>query len=125
MEQAYNKKVMDHFLNPKFARKIKNPDFVGRIQNPGCGDILEIYIKIDNNKIKDISFQTLGCGAAIASADVLCELAKGKTIKEAKKITMQDILKELGDLPDKKVHCSALGERTLKKVLEDYEKSLQ
>ncbi len=121
----YNKKVMKHFLNPKYARKMKNPDVVGRIRNAYCGDIMEIYLKIEKGKIKDISFQTLGCAAAIASSDVLCKLSKGKTLEQAKKIDKKKILKKLGNLPPIKIHCSVLGEETLKKAIEEYEKKIK
>jgi len=127
--EAYNKEVMKHFLKPKYVGKMKNPDVIGRIQNNYCGDIMEIYLKIDdkgknkkNPKIKAISFQTLGCTAAIASSDVLCEIAKGKTLKEAKKIKREDIMKKLKSLPSIKLHCSVLGEKTLKDAIEKYEK---
>lgn len=127
--EAYNKQVMKHFLNPRYARKMKNPDATGRIRNDMCGDIMEVYLKIDdkgknkkNPKIKDISFQTLGCAAAIAASDVLCELAKGKTLKKAKKIKRSDIIKKLKSLPAIKLHCSVLGERTLHDAIEKYEK---
>ena len=123
--EAYNKQVMKHFLNPKYAGKMKNPDITGRIKNTMCGDIMEVYLKIDKKKkkIKDIKFQTLGCAAAIASSDVLCELAKGKTLKQAKKIKRQDIMKKLKSLPSIKLHCSVLGEKTLHDAIEKYEKS--
>lgn len=128
--QAYNKQVMKHFLEPKFGRKMKNPDIVGEIKNTMCGDVMQVYLKIDskgknkkNPKIKDISFQTLGCAAAIASSDVLCELAKGKTLREAKKIKKGDIMKKLKSLPSVKLHCSVLGEKTLHEAIEKYEKN--
>jgi len=125
--EQYNKEVMKHFLKPKFSGKIKNPDTIGRINNDLCGDLMEVYLKIDKkkNKIKDIKFQTLGCAAAIASSDVLCELAKGKTLEQAKKINNKMIIKKLKGLPSIKLHCSVLGERTLKKAIEDYEKKLK
>jgi NifU-like protein involved in Fe-S cluster formation len=121
--EAYNKEVMKRFLNPKFSGEIENPDAVGRTDNDSCGDMMEISLKIDknNNKIKDIKFQTLGCAAAIASSDVLCELAKGKTLDKAKKINNKLIIKELKGLPMIKLHCSVLGANTLKKAIEDYE----
>jgi len=124
MEKPYNKKVMKYFTNPKHIGEIKNPDAVGELGNIKCGDIMKIYLKIDkkNKKIKDIKFQTFGCVAAIASSDVLCELAKGKTLDEAKKITNKDIVKALGDLPSIKLHCSVLGAGALKKAIENYEK---
>ena len=121
--ESYNKQVMKHFLKPKFAWKMENPDVIGRIKNDMCGDIMEVYLKIKDDKIKDISFQTLGCAAAIAASDVLCELAKGKTLKQAKKIKRKDIIKKLKALPAIKLHCSVLGERTLHDAIEKYEKS--
>ena len=119
--KAYNKSVMKHFLKPKFSGKIKNPDAVGRTDNDNCGDLMEIYLKVKNNKIKDIKFQTMGCAAAIASSDVLCELAKGKTLKQAKKIDNKLIIKKLHGLPNIKLHCSVLGAKTLKKAITNYE----
>tara|TARA_Y100000310_G_C20476132_1_gene712515 strand:+ start:101 stop:493 length:393 start_codon:yes stop_codon:yes gene_type:complete len=120
--EAYNKSVMKHFLKPKFSGEIKNPDAIGRVDNDSCGDLMEIYLKIKDNKIKDIKFQTMGCAAAIASSDILCELAKGKTLEQAKKIDNRLIIKKLHGLPTIKLHCSVLGAKTLKKAIEDYEK---
>ncbi len=124
--EQYNKEVMKHFLKPKYSGKMKNPDVIGRIKNNMCGDIMEVYLKIDKktNKIKDIKFQTMGCAAAIASSDVLCELAKGKTLQKAKKIDKKKILEKLRGLPSIKMHCSVLGEKTLKKAIEEYEKKI-
>ena len=124
---AYNKCVMKRFLKPKNFGKVKNPDGVGRMGNQKCGDILELSFKLDKNKgknkIKDIKFQTWGCVAAIAASDALCELAKGKTLAEAKKITNKDITKNLGGLPMVKLHCSVLGAGALHKAIENYEKN--
>ena len=125
--ETYNKEVMKHFLKPKYAGKMKNPDAVGKIQNNMCGDVMEVYLKIDNKdkknpRIKEISFQTLGCAAAIASSDVLCELAKGKTLEQAKKIKKKDIMGRLKSLPSIKLHCSVLGEKTLHDAIRKYEK---
>ncbi len=120
--EQYNKQVMKHFLKPKFSGKMKNPDAVGIIRNNYCGDIMKIYLKVKDRRIKDIKFQTMGCGAAIASSDVLCELAKGKTLKEAKKIDNKKIIKKLKGLSSIKLHCSVLGERTLYKAIDEYEK---
>jgi nitrogen fixation protein NifU and related proteins len=119
----YNKKVMKRFLKPKNFGKLKNPDSVGSMGNQKCGDIMEVNFKLDKNKkkIKDIKFQTWGCGAAIAASDALCELAKGKTLKEAKKITNKDIINSLGGLPVVKLHCSVLGAGALHKAIEKYE----
>jgi len=119
--EQYNKEVMKHFLNPKFSGEIKNPDAVGIIKNNHCGDIMKVFLKIEKGKIKDIKFQTMGCGAAIASSDVLCKLALGKSLGEAKKISNKDIIKELKGLPSIKLHCSVLGEKTLRKAIEEYE----
>ena len=119
--KQYNKQVMKHFLKPKHAGKIENPDAIGRINNDMCGDLMEIYLKIEGGKIKDIKFQTMGCAAAIASSDVLCELALGKSLDEAKKIDNKLIVKRLKGLPSIKLHCSVLGERTLKKAIEGWE----
>ncbi len=121
LESPYSKKLMKHFTNPKFVKIIKNPDGVGEIGNIKCGDIMRLEIKIKGNTIKDLGFQTFGCPAAVASSDVVCELAKGKTIEEAKKITKDDIVKELGGMPKIKVHCSVLGIEALKKAIGDYE----
>jgi len=112
---------MKHFKNPKHVKKIKNPDAVGEVGNITCGDIMRLEIKIKDNKIKDIGFQTFGCPAAIASSDVVCELAKGKTLEQAKKIKKQDIIKKLKKMPPIKVHCSVLGIQALKKAIENFE----
>lgn len=118
----YNKKVMKRFLNPKNFGKIQNADSVGRMGNQKCGDIMEVNFKLDKNKkIKNIKFQTWGCGAAIAASDALCELAKGKTLEEAKKITNKDIIDSLGGLPNVKLHCSVLGAGALHKAIQNYE----
>ncbi len=119
--EQYNKQVMKHFLKPKFSGKMKNPDAVGIIRNNHCGDIMKVYLKIKDGRIKDIKFQTMGCGAAIASSDVLCELALGKSLEEAKKIDKKQIIKKLHGLPSIKLHCSILGEKTLHKAINEYE----
>lgn len=124
----YSKKVMEHFKNPKYAGKMKEYSGVGEVGNPNCGDVMEVFIKVKKNKegkdiIKEISFLTFGCVAAIASSDMLCELAKGKTIEEAEKITNKDIVKSLDGLPPVKVHCSVLGEEALRKAIEDHKKN--
>jgi nitrogen fixation NifU-like protein len=116
----YNKKVMDHFLNPKNLGELQNPDGEGQVGNPVCGDVMKLQIKVKDNRINDIKFKTLGCAAAIATSSVLTELAKGKTLEEAEKITNNDIIKELGGLPKAKVHCSLLAQDALKKAIKDY-----
>jgi len=122
MNTEYTKQLMQRFKKPKFVKNLKNPDAVGEVGNVACGDIMHLEIKVDKKteKIKDIGFKTFGCGAAIASSDVVCELAKGKTIKEAKKIKKEDIIKKLGGMPPIKVHCSVLGIEALKKAIDNY-----
>lgn len=123
--ENYDKKVLKRFLNPKFAGEIKNPDAVGQVGNAACGDIMKIFLKIDKdksgkNKIRDIKFKTMGCVAAIASSDAVCEIAKGKTLEQAKKITKSDILRKVGKLPLLKHHCSILGEEALQEAIKNY-----
>lgn len=121
----YNKKLLNHFTNPKFFGKIKNPDVVGNAGNPRCGDLLTLYLKVDEKtrKIKDIKFETLGCAAAIAASDMICQLAKGKTLDKALKISFQDVSKELGVLPPIKIHCAHLVTEALKDAFKHYERS--
>ena len=120
----YNPKVMQHFLKPKNVGKIEKPDGIGKVGNMSCGDIMYVYIKIKETKGKEvidkIKFQTLGCAAAIATSDVVIELAKGKTIQEALKITNKDVVDELGGLTYIKVHCSLLAEEALWEAIYDY-----
>jgi len=118
----YSKKTLERFKNPKFAGEMKNPDAIGQEGNIKCGDIMKIFLRIDpkTEKIKDIKFQTYGCVAAIAASDAMCELAKGKTLKQASNIKYSDIIKKLGDLPMIKVHCSVLGTKALKNAIDNY-----
>ncbi|MBU2634529.1 MAG: iron-sulfur cluster assembly scaffold protein [Nanoarchaeota archaeon] len=119
----YAKKVMEHFMHPKNVGEIKDADGIGEEGNARCGDIMRIFIKVEKDKIVDIKFKTFGCGAAIASSDALCELAKGKTVEEAKKITNKDIVDFLGgEMPGIKLHCSVLGMQALRNAIKDYEK---
>ncbi len=118
----YSKKVMEHFLNPRNMGKIDDPDGVGVAGNPVCGDTMTIYIKVKNNRIVDIKFQTFGCAAAIATSSMITELAKGKTIEEAEKITRDDVADALEGLPPIKMHCSNLAADALKAAIEDYKK---
>ncbi len=120
----YSKKVLQHFTKPKFFGKIKNPDVIGSAGNPRCGDLLTLYLKIDKKtkKIKDIKFETLGCAAAISASDMICELAKGKTLDKALKISFEDISKELGILPPIKIHCAQLVTEALRDAIKKYEK---
>ena len=117
----YNKVVMDHFRNPRNVGVIENPDGVGEVGNPLCGDMMTIYLKVENDAIADIKFQTFGCGSAIAVSSMLTEIAKGKSIAEAKKITNKDVAKALEGLPKNKLHCSNLGADALQMAITDYE----
>ena len=117
----YNKNVLDHFRNPRNMGEIKNPDAEATVGNPSCGDVMKIMLKIKEDKVKDIKFQTMGCAAAIATSSMTTELAKGKRLKEAKKITNKDVAEALGQLPPIKIHCSNLAADALKKAIENYE----
>lgn len=117
----YNEKVMDHFQNPRNVGEINNPSGVGEVGNMKCGDIMKIFIKVEDNIIQDVKFLTFGCGAAIASSSVLTEMVKGKTIEEARHITNKDVANELGGLPEVKLHCSNLAADALHKAIEDFQ----
>ena len=119
---VYSKKVMDHFRNPRNVGEIENPDGVGKAGNPVCGDIMELYIKVEDEKIVDAKFKTFGCGAAIATSSMVTEMVKGKTIEEALKITNKAVAEALDGLPPIKMHCSVLAEEALKSAIEDYYK---
>jgi len=119
----YTKKVLAHFQAPHNQGVIKNADAVGQVGNPVCGDVMKIYLKIKADKIKDIKFETLGCAAAIAVSSALTDLAKGKTLKQALKITKDKIVKDLGGLPPAKVHCSMLGVEALHQAIAKYQES--
>lgn len=118
----YSEKVMDHFMNPRNVGRIENADGVGKAGNPICGDIMAIYIKVKDNVIVDIKFQTFGCGAAIATSSMVTELVKRKTLEEALKVTNKIVAEALGGLPTVKMHCSLLAEDALKAAIEDYQK---
>ncbi|AKL98580.1 Fe-S cluster assembly scaffold protein NifU [Endomicrobium proavitum] len=118
----YSEKVMDHFANPRNVGEIKDADGVGEVGNPVCGDMMTFYVKIKDNKLEDVKFKTFGCGAAIAVSSMVSEMAIGKTVQEALKITNADVAAELGGLPPNKMHCSNLGADALHKAIEDYEK---
>ncbi len=119
---GYSKKVMDHFMNPRNVGTIENADGVGRVGNPVCGDLMEVSIKVEDERITDIKFRTFGCGSAIATASMVTELAMGKTIEEALKITRQNVADELEGLPPKKMHCSNLAADALHEAIKDYQK---
>ena len=125
--QAYSKKVMDLFQHPKNMGEIRNPDGVGKVGNPVCGDVLWMYIRVRKNRegkeyIKDIKVKTFGCVSAIATSSAITEMAKGKTLEEAEKISNMDIVDLVGGLPPQKVHCSVLAADALRKAIEDYRK---
>jgi len=124
MKSYYSKEVIKRFTNPKNFGEIKNADGVGKVGNPRCGDIMKLYIKVEKRKgkeiIKDIRFHTLGCAAAIATSDMVCDLVKGKPLKEALKIDYKKIIKDLGNLPPLKIHCSVLAKEGLKAAIENY-----
>ena len=117
---VYTDKVMEHFRDPKNVGEIEDADGVGEVGNPTCGDMMTIYIKTDGETITDIKFQTLGCGAAIATSSMLTEMAKGKKIEDALAISKDDIARELGGLPAQKMHCSLLAADGLKAAVENY-----
>ena len=132
MENIYSEKIMDHFRNPRNLGEIENADGVGTVGNPKCGDVMKMYIKVESRKsqvgkteefIRDIRFQTLGCGAAIASSSIATEMAKGKTLEEALEISGKDISREMGKFPPAKFHCSILAEEGIKKAIADYRKN--
>ena len=116
----YSEKVMDHFQNPRNVGTIENADGVGKVGNPVCGDMMEFYIKVKNDRIEDVKFKTFGCGAAIAVSSMVSEMAHGKTLEEAMAITNDDVAEELDGLPKNKLHCSNLGADALHKAIEDY-----
>jgi nitrogen fixation NifU-like protein len=119
---VYSKKVMDHFTNPRNVGVIENPDGFGKVGNPVCGDLMEMYIKVENDIITDIKFKTFGCGSAIATSSMVTELTIGKTIDESLEITRNDVAEELDGFPPQKMHCSNLAADALHAAIEDYKK---
>lgn len=117
----YSQKVIDHFKNPHNQGSIADADAIGQEGNPVCGDIMKIYLKINNNIIEDIKFETLGCAAAIAVSSALTDIAKGKTLDEALLLTKDTIVEDLGGLPAPKVHCSMLGVEALHSAIKQYQ----
>jgi len=116
----YTEKVMEHFRNPRNVGEIKDPDWVGKVGNPICGDLMEIQIKVQDNRLADVKFRTFGCGAAVATSSMVTEMAKGKSLEEALKITRADVAEELGGLPPIKMHCSNLAADALHAAIHDY-----
>ena len=116
----YSEKVLDHFTHPRNVGKIDDADGVGEVGNAKCGDIMKMYLKIRDNVIEDVKFETFGCGSAIASSSVATEMVKGKTIEEALAVTNKQVVDALGGLPAYKLHCSVLAEEAIKAALKDY-----
>ena len=121
----YSDKVMDHFLQPRNLGVIEDADGVGEVGNAKCGDIMKMYMKIEDDTIKDVKFETFGCGSAIASSSMATELIKGKPVAEAMKLTNQAVAEALDGLPAYKMHCSVLAEEAIHAALEDYQKKIQ
>jgi len=117
---VYSEKVMEHFMNPRNVGEIEDADGVGEVGNPVCGDMMTFYIKVDDNRLSDVKFKTFGCGAAIAVSSIVSEMAKGRTLEEARKITPALVAKELQGLPKNKYHCSNLGAQALNKAIDNY-----
>jgi len=120
MDTMYNKIVMEHFTNPRNVGEIENADGVGTYGSPVCGDMTNIYIKVEDDRIVDAKFKTFGCGSAIASSSIALEMMIGKTIEEVLAISSDEIVKELGGLPTAKVHCSVLADKAIKSAILDY-----
>lgn len=117
---GYSKKVMDHFMKPRNVGDIENADGIGTVGNPVCGDLMQVSIRVEDDVITDIRFKTFGCGSAIATASMVTEMAKGKHLDEALKITRQDVADELEGLPPVKMHCSNLAADALHEAIKDY-----
>lgn len=118
----YSEKVMDHFSNPRNVGEITDANGVGEVGNSKCGDIMKIYLQIEDNIIKDVKFKTFGCGAAIATSSIATEMIKGKTVEEALELTNKAVIEALDGLPPAKIHCSVLAEEAVKAAIEDYMK---
>ncbi|MDE6745427.1 MAG: Fe-S cluster assembly scaffold protein NifU [Oscillospiraceae bacterium] len=116
----YSDKVMDHFANPRNVGEIEDADGIGEVGNAKCGDIMKMYIKVDNGVITDVKFKTFGCGAAVATSSIATEMIKGKTIDDALKVTNKAVVEALEGLPPQKLHCSVLAEQAMKSALSDY-----
>ena len=118
--EMYNDKVIEHYSNPRNVGAIEDASGIGEVGNPVCGDIMKMYLKIENNIIVDVKFKTFGCGAAIATSSISTEKIKGKTIEEALKLSNKDVVNELGGLPPVKLHCSVLAEEAIRNAIADY-----
>lgn len=122
MSDGYTEKVINHFRDPHNMGRMENPDGIGKVGNPVCGDVMWIYIKVNDNIITDCSFETFGCVAAVATSSILTDLVKGKTLEEALKVSNKDVIAQLGGLPSAKTHCSVLAEQGIKSAILDYQK---
>jgi len=120
MGLGYSEKVMEHFSNPRNVGELENADGIGKVGNPVCGDIMNMYIKVEDNVITDVKFKTFGCGAAIATSSMATELIKGKTIEEALELTNKAVVEALDGLPKVKLHCSVLAEEAVRNAIDDY-----
>lgn len=118
----YSEKVLDHFMNPRNVGEIENADGIGEVGNMKCGDIMKIFIKVEDNRIVDVKFKTFGCGAAIATSSMATEMVMGKTLDEALEVTNKAVAEALDGLPDQKLHCSVLAEEALHAAIDDYKK---
>ncbi len=118
----YSEKVMDHFAHPRNVGEIENANAVGQVGNAKCGDIMKIYMDIEDNIIKDVKFKTFGCGAAIATSSMATEMVKGKSVDEALALTNKAVMEALDGLPTEKIHCSVLAEEAIRSAIEDYKK---
>lgn len=118
----YSEKVMDHFANPRNVGEIENANAIGEVGNAKCGDIMKIYMDIEDNIIKDVKFKTFGCGAAIATSSMATEMVKGKTVDEALELTNKAVMEALDGLPKEKIHCSVLAEEAIQSAINDYKK---
>ena len=118
----YSEKVMDHFRNPRNVGVLEDANGIGEVGNAKCGDIMKMYLKIEDDTIKDVKFETFGCGSAIASSSMATELIKGKPVSEAEKLTNKAVTEALDGLPAHKIHCSVLAEEAIRAALDDYEK---
>lgn len=125
MKGPYSDKVMDHFMSPRNMGEITDADGVGLVGNPACGDVMKLFLKInDNGVVEDVKFKTFGCGAAIASSSMATELIKGKKVEEVMELTNQAIIEALGGLPPTKIHCSVMAEEAIESALKDYYKNI-
>lgn len=122
MELAYSEIVMDHFRNPRNVGTIEDADGVGMVGNPVCGDMMEMFIKVEGDRLADVKFRTFGCGAAVATSSITTEMVKGKTIGEAMEISNRSVAEALGGLPTQKLHCSNLAADALHEAIKDYQR---